>query len=653
MKYANTRGFRLCPWTALTLIKYLFSAAITLAAFQTCRSHRYLFVSLLELMIILGVTNLILRKSRVAGYLIQLPLLLIYNAQTLVMYFGGSFTSLIMLTNLVFLKDLQGKFLLYLSLIVPMAVLTLLPPRELRLPGAGKPAGAADRMPLVSLLATAVFSLAGVLAIAAVGPAWSPAFNLYTLGLEVRSYQELRKEAAALVSDGTEFYSADLGDHFAKPAGLADRPNVVLIFAEGLSHNIIHDDREIMPNLNAFEKQVLRFDNYYNHTFATLRGLIGQLYSGYQLENFDTNALVSMQSIFRDQGYRTAFINTEPANAEFTQYLEGLGFDTVVTDMELVSEKGSYIHDRDAFDLLLETVTAQHETGAPFFTAIYTFGTHMSLDTADQTFGDGSDDLLNRFYDLDFQFGRFLAEWKESPLSRDTLLIFTTDHATYADDDFLSAFPDYGRDNPCLDRIPLYFYCDGIEPASVDAGGRNSLDLAPTVFDYLDLSAPKYFLGQSLFAPPGESSLDTLFHESASVMSTKDNRISQLTEDQYAEFRTTLIRYSSAKGVTDIVPISEDQLLVTVSDDGQFLEVTLKTHNDYEAIWFPVWSDVDWQDDLIWHPAERSGGGTFTCTVDLSEHSGRGIINVHAYAGSDAPDTMVAVSQAYVSESGQ
>lgn len=625
-------------WKALILLKYMFSAFITFLAFQTYHSRRYLIISLAELAVIIGISNIILAKNKYAGHAVHFLFLLLYNAQTLVMYFSGSFTSLIMLTNLVFVKDLQGKFSYYLRLIIPMAVFTLVPAKAVKI----------KRKASVLL---ASFLAAGAVLIGVSGREYSPFFNACLLYREKKAYSAMVKEAESLKSDGSEFYSPRIEDYIKKPDELGAAPNIVLVFAEGLSENIIHDSRNIMPNLLEFESEVLRFDNYYNHTFATLRGLIGQLYSGYQLENFDTNSLVSIQHILREQGYKTGFINTEPENGEFTEYLSHLGFDEILTDPALVNADGSYIHDKEAFEFLFDTIEAEHEEGVPFFTAIYTFGTHMSLDTASEKYGDGTNDLLNRFYDLDAQFARFLNKFKESPLFEDTILIFTADHATYADDDFLSAFPDYDRISPCLDRIPLYFYYSGVKPEAVEANGRNSLDLAPTVLDYLDISAPNYFLGQSLFAPQEDKrTYDTVFHESASVLSSAGGEIKQLAEDEYSEFRTMVVKYSSAKGVTDIVPISEDYISVHVSGDGKMMEITLKSKEDYENVWFPVWSDVDWQDDLIWHEAVKKEDGSFYCSVDLSEHSGKGIYYAHAYEGTDSPENLVAVSWVYVSE---
>jgi len=137
---------------------------------------------------------------------------------------------------------------------------------------------------------------------------------------------------------------------------------------------------------------------------------------------------------------------------------------------------------------------------------------------------------------------------EEEGLSSNTLVIFTTDHASYVDDDYiLSFYPDYERADIFCDRIPLVFYYEGITPGVVDAGGRNSLDLAPTVLDYLDIDSPNYFLGSSLFLPVQNELVETVFcvPDSEWMVSTADGELRDLTEEETEEFRTYLESYLS------------------------------------------------------------------------------------------------------------
>lgn len=627
-------------WSALVVFKYLFSVIITLFAFQTLHNVRYLMASLLELLLIIGISNVVLAQNKVAGHILHFFALLIYNIQTLVLYFSGSFVRLVMLSNLVFLNDLQGKFGIYLRFIFPMIVVTFIPAKTALI----------KKTHAAALAAAAI--LTDFACLASVGISYSPALNLYLLHTEYKNYQDMIREVNSMPSNAEEFYKSQIDNYIRKPETLAQKPNIVVIFIEGLSENIVTDERNIMPNLRSFKEEALHFDNYYNHTFATLRGLIGQLYSGYQLNNFDTNSLFSMQYLLKMQGYQTTFINTEPENTEFINYLESLGFDEVTTDMNLIDTETSYIQDKEAYQLLTDTIESQYSTKIPFFTVIYTFGTHMTFDSPDEQFGNGNNILLNRFYNQDFQFSLFLERFKESELFHDTILIVTTDHATYTDDDFLSAFPNYNRESPELDKIPFYIYHAGIELEAIDVEGRNSLDFAPTVLDYLDISAPNYFLGNSLFAPKNASlSADTFFNESSVMLNSNEAKIQSLTDSEYEWFRDLLINYYSAKDSLNNTSfsVSEEHLQVSLSDDYQTMDITLKGAGNYENVWFPVWSDADGQDDLVWHKAKKEGEN-WHCTISLLDHSGIGIYYIHAYEGSEAPENLVAVTWINVSK---
>jgi hypothetical protein len=415
-----------------------------------------------------------------------------------------------------------------------------------------------------------------------------------------------------------------------------------------------------MLNLRAFQNESLSFDNYYNHTFATYRGLISQLYSGYQLEDFDANSLISLQDIFAANGYQTAFINTEPNNTDFTKYLNNLRFDELVTDQSRSNAIADTISDKDAYDLLFETVQAQHATGTPFFTAIYTFGTHVSLDGIDATYGNGEDPLLNRFYNVDQQFGAFLEKFKNSDLFEDTILIFTTDHATYVDDDFLHTFSADSRTYAALDEIPLYVYYKGVQPESVDVNGRNSLNLTPTILDYLDLSGPNYFLGESLFAPQNEDfSYTTLFYDPSCYLNSVNSTITSLTSDEYIAFSDLLLRYFSAKGSVSLlenetsIPNKETFISAAVTDDATMMEISFVPDNTYENISFAVWSAEDDQDDLMWYPGELTADNSWQCSVPIADHSGPGMYYIHAYNMADVSNGFVAATLFVVPDSPQ
>ena len=194
------------------------------------------------------VQNIIASWNKIVAWIAGVLLMFIVYAQSLVLLFTGGYVQLIMLTNLESVEALQGRGSQYIVMIVITLLILFLP-------------------------------------------------------------IDMDEDAEELLA---EFYSDTVGDGIDKPRGLAGSPNVVLIFAEGLSMNVIEDPREIMPNVAYYMENGLSFQNYYDHTAATFRGLIGQLYSSHQYNNGDTNLLVSIQEVLSQRGYETTFVNPEP-----------------------------------------------------------------------------------------------------------------------------------------------------------------------------------------------------------------------------------------------------------------------------------------------------------------------------------------------------
>ena len=155
---------------------------------------------------------------------------------------------------------------------------------------------------------------------------FSPIGDYYKLVSDSIEYQTIKNKNSNIDLDKIVFYQEDIDNYYIKDNELVDKPNIILIFTEGLSYSPIFDSRNIMPNLKNFSKNSINFINYYNHTAATFRGIIGQLYSGFQFDNYDENHLISMQSILKKQGYYTEFINIDPNSGNWNDYLESFNF---------------------------------------------------------------------------------------------------------------------------------------------------------------------------------------------------------------------------------------------------------------------------------------------------------------------------------------
>ena len=70
--------------------------------------------------------------------------------------------------------------------------------------------------------------------------------------------------------------------------------------------------------------------------------------------------------------------------------------------------------------------------------------------------------------------------------------------------------------------------------------------MAPTVLDYVDISAPNYFLGDSLFYGFGNE-YDTLFSEEAFLFSTSGGNIGSIPESSVDETWNLIYNYYAAK----------------------------------------------------------------------------------------------------------
>lgn len=521
-----------------TLNKAILPVVYSLLSLKLTHNFMFCLAVCAESLVAFFVQNIIASWNKIVAWIAGVLLMFIVYAQSLVLLFTGGYVQLIMLTNLESVEALQGRGTQYIVMIVITLLILFLPIDyiELRF---------VNHKVIVSAICIAV-----LLCMPFIFKKYSPYVNLFQLIQKAKLRREAEDRIHNMMDEGAEellaeFYSDTVGDGIDKPMGLAGSPNVVLIFTEGLSMNVIEDPREIMPNVAYYMENGLSFENYYDHTAATYRGIIGQLYSSHQYNNGDTNLLVSVEEILKQKGYYTTFVNPEPTEEFFTEYLDSLGFDVVTSG----GVEDYILPDQLVYDLVLESLSEGAADGQPQFVACYTFGTHVGNNSPeDCRFGDGDNRLLNRFHYCDYSFGEFMRRLEEEGLSSNTLVVFTTDHASYVDDDYiLSFYPDYERADIFCDRIPLVFYYDGITPGVVDAGGRNSLDLAPTVLDYLDIDSPNYFLGGSLFLPVQNELVETVFcvPDSEWMVSTADGELRDLTEEETEEFRTYLESYLS------------------------------------------------------------------------------------------------------------
>lgn len=628
------------------LAKHLFALFFPILAVSVNRFNiRYLWVAAAETALIAVITQVLYRFGRRPGHYFNVAALAFLNSQYGLLFWGSSFLSMAMLDNMDSVNALSGKAVLYILTIVVITVFTAMPTCRLDI-GRNK-----------KMLTGGIVLAINIAVHCICGAVYSPFYGYISLiqqqisrgniANRVNTYNNETGDTDSSTSSGSddgaeesenkdsEFYSPEISNYIEKPDELSETPNVILVFIEGCSENIIEDARNIMPNLAEIQDRSISFSDYYNHTFATYMGISGQLYSGYQQNNYDENKLISIQDVFKNYGYNTAMINTEPNNTEFSDYLENFRFDEVITDTEMTDGEANSLSDRSAYELLLETALEKNEEDEPFFLAMYSFGTHASFDGVYNKFGDGSNALLNRFYDLDVQIGEFIEAFEESDLAENTVIIFTADHATYQDTDFNTAFPDYERTVTTIDRIPLMIYYEGVEPETYNADGRNSLDMVPTVLDFLDMDTENYFLGDSLFAAENNSMFDTYYESVGSYYGTAGGEVAVLDADEIRGFEQYLAEYFALK-LSDYHIYEEYEsgphVYVSADSENKIAVAELDNAEEWDEIYFAVWSSGNGQEDIQWFTKEGVKEEHSIYEIDMSGFDGPGTYSMHVYA---------------------
>ncbi|EFR8407593.1 TPA: sulfatase-like hydrolase/transferase [Escherichia coli] len=297
--------------------------------------------------------------------------------------------------------------------------------------------------------------------------------------------------------------------------------NVIVIFTEGFSSEIMGNAKpgafSVTPNLNKLSTEALSFKNYYNHTAATFRGLRGQLTSGYQfrdgltdagtgiaqLSNAEINNIylhrqTSLSDILKEYGYKSYFIASTEKNSPLNTMLKTLNFDKVLGMGDFIGYQRDRMTDKQIFNALQYFLRSQENKKEHFFIGVYPSGTHHGQDSPNEKYFDGKNPLYNKFYNYDFQLGKFVDFFRRSSFYNNTLLIITSDHSTFPSTEYKKAFNSDSR--YFVGEIPFLVIGGDITPETLDADGKNSLSFAPTILHMLGIQySMNYFLGCSLF----------------------------------------------------------------------------------------------------------------------------------------------------------
>ncbi len=316
----------------------------------------------------------------------------------------------------------------------------------------------------------------------------------------------------------------------ATSAGL----NVILFLSEGISARVIQPYNDqypgLTPNIAAFAASAMRVDNYYNHTFATYRGLLGQMcsifpvYAGGQV-SVDTD-YYCLGNLFNEEAYETYFLfSQQKAKTKLDEVLAKTNVKHILAQEELstrfldgeAGKRDLALSDQQFMRATigqLQALEAQQAAGSanPFFLGFYNIETHAYYHAADDRVSYAGHDsyILDSIRNYDDAFGKFWDYFQQSGLYENTIVVFTSDHAHFQGRDFVGLVNNQADYQPYfVDRIPLLIYHPGMAlPAEYDATNASSIDLAPTIAHLMKLeNRPNSFVGRSIFERATDQSL--------------------------------------------------------------------------------------------------------------------------------------------------
>lgn len=534
----------------LTLIKLIISIILVVLPNVIGKDPFHGVLEILELCIIYFGVLMMGKHLRIISYLLSSLLSLIVIAQEWVRLFAGNYTTKVMLDNVSNLHALGPSLPKYIALVVMVLIVAFLPISFKRYP---KP-----------LIRVAMVLLGGLFFVGVVKTARQSALTgTYSL---IQEYEAAAKTAQKLAeAEKNKQKTAKSFEKSTVKSGVnisTKNPNVIVIFAEGTSRKVIEETSAkypgLMSNVQKFGAESDNFVNYYNHTAATYKGIRGQLYSAFQYyDGFENTSsakvidkrtetpLIGIPQILRQNGYVTQFINPEPKHPEFVPYLDQLGFNKVISGKSSQwhgSGQDTYLSDQDNFNLLFSQANKLNQQNKHFMVGTYTFQTHNGWDSSTNQYGNGDNAVLNKFHNFDVAFGSFLKKFMASDLKNNTILIYTTDHATYASPDYAKTMDDTRSE--FASTIPLMIYYPGVKPATIDAKGRNSLGLAPTIMDLTNISQTKnYFLGTSLYTN-NPTAYETTTEIGDDFYTTVNKTVAALPASQ-AKLKTSILKFDS------------------------------------------------------------------------------------------------------------
>ena len=283
-----------------------------------------------------------------------------------------------------------------------------------------------------------------------------------------------------------------------------ERPNIIMIILESFSSHLMETlggEPGIAVNMDEFAKEGILFTHFYANSFRTDRGLVS-IISGYPAQpttsimkyTRKTQSLPSIPASLKKAGYDLQYYYG--GDADFTNmrsYLVSTGIEKIVSQNDFpVSERLSKwgVHDHILFHRILTDLKTEPQQ-EPFFYILQTSSSHEPFEVP---YSKLSNAKLNAFAYTDSCAGDFVRQLKETPLWKNSVVLFVPDH--------LGVYPEsIDHLSPERYTIPLILTGGAVkEPQRITAYG-SQIDIAATLLAQLGLPHDDFTFSKNILNP--------------------------------------------------------------------------------------------------------------------------------------------------------
>lgn len=275
--------------------------------------------------------------------------------------------------------------------------------------------------------------------------------------------------------------------------GVPNRKNVVLIFMESMSANLMGSfgsDKKLTPYLDSLYRQSLSFERFYSSGIHTNHGIYSTLFSfpAIMKRNAMKGSVIPVYSglptVLKDNGYCNLFFMTHESQYDnMNAFLRTNGFDEIYAQENYPSEKvvNSFgVQDDFMYQYALPILNEKADTGEPFFTVLLSISNHPPY-VIPPYFHPHSEKLEEQIVEYaDWSIRQFMDAAEKQTWFDNTIFVFLGDHGKMVGTPECEMPQSYNH-------IPLMIYGKDILP-TVHNGFGGQIDVAPTLLGMLNMS---------------------------------------------------------------------------------------------------------------------------------------------------------------------